>query len=89
MKPETREQFMNTVYNILHDDGTNDRANQIIDAFDEATESEKGKWVHLGGGEYCCDACGNVIHTEGSWEKPRQKLCPACGAEMEGTKDDA
>lgn len=47
-----------------------------------------GKWVHLGGGEYSCNACGNVIHTEGSWEKPWEHFCPACGMEMEGAKDD-
>lgn len=89
MNSEAREQFTNTVYDLLHDDGTNDRANQIIDAFDEATEKETGKWVHLGGGEYSCSACGNVIHTEGSWEKPWECFCPACGAEItEGKRDE-
>lgn len=31
-----REEFMELVYSLLHSDGTNDRANQIIDAFDIA-----------------------------------------------------
>ena len=31
---EVRENFMNEVYRILNADGNNDRANQIIDAFD-------------------------------------------------------
>ena len=31
---EVREGFMNTVYNVLSDDPTNDRANDIINAFD-------------------------------------------------------
>lgn len=35
-----REEFMELVYELLHDDGTNDRANQIIAAFDSAPEVE-------------------------------------------------
>lgn len=31
---EVRDDFMNTVYNVLSDDPTNDRANDIINAFD-------------------------------------------------------
>lgn len=43
-----------------------------------------GRWVHLGGDEWCCSACGFVISTEGSWEKPTKKYCEDCGAKMEG-----
>lgn len=35
-----REEFMALVYDLLHSDGTNDRANQIIDAFDMAQTVE-------------------------------------------------
>lgn len=42
------------------------------------------QWVHLGGDEWFCSACGFVISTEGSWEKPTQKYCEDCGAKMEG-----
>lgn len=42
-----------------------------------------GKWAHLGGDEWCCTNCGNVISTEGSWEHPYQKCCPNCGAKMD------
>lgn len=42
-----------------------------------------GRWVHLGGDEWCCSACGFVISTEGSWEKPTKKYCEDCGAKME------
>lgn len=35
-----REEFMALVYDLLHSDGTNDRANQIIDAFDMAPAVE-------------------------------------------------
>lgn len=42
-----------------------------------------GRWEHLGGDEWCCTACGNVITTEGSWEKPTKKYCDECGAKMD------
>lgn len=43
-----------------------------------------GKWAHLGGDEWCCTNCGEVIHTEGSWEKPDKNFCYECGARMDG-----
>ena len=43
---------------------------------------KSGEWAHLGGDEWCCTNCGNVIFTEGSWEKPTQKFCDECGAKM-------
>lgn len=43
-----------------------------------------GHWAHLGGDEWCCTVCGEVIHTEGSWEKPDKKFCYECGAKMDG-----
>lgn len=45
-----------------------------------------GEWSHLGGDEWCCTVCGEVIHTEGSWEKPTKKYCNECGAKMDGGK---
>lgn len=48
-----------------------------------------GRWEHLGGDEWCCSACGFVITTEGSWDKPTKKYCEDCGAMMDGgDKDD-
>ena len=44
----------------------------------------RGEWAHLGGDEWCCTVCGEVIHTEGSWEKPTCKYCHECGAKMDG-----
>lgn len=44
----------------------------------------RGRWVHLGGDEWCCSACGFVITAEGSWDKPTQKYCEDCGAKMDG-----
>ena len=40
-------------------------------------------WAHLGGDEWCCSACGFVITTEGSWDKPTKKYCVDCGARMD------
>ena len=42
-----------------------------------------GKWLHLGGDKWCCSACGFVISTEGSWDKPTKKYCEDCGAKMD------
>lgn len=41
-----------------------------------------GKWTHLCSGEWCCTHCGEVIHTEGSWEFPAKNYCSNCGAKM-------
>lgn len=48
-----------------------------------------GRWEHLGGDEWCCSACGFVITTEGSWDKPTKKYCEDCGAKMDGGADYA
>lgn len=42
------------------------------------------RWAHLGGDEWRCSACGFVITTEGSWDKPTKKYCEDCGAKMDG-----
>ena len=47
-----------------------------------------GRWAHLGGDEWCCSACGFVITTEGSWDKPTKKYCEDCGAKMDGGFDN-
>lgn len=47
-----------------------------------------GRWEHLGGDEWCCSACGFVITTEGSWDKPTKKYCEDCGAKMDGGDGD-
>lgn len=61
----------------------------IFDAPPECTITVNyGKWEHDGGDEWHCPICGNVIHTEGSWEKPTYKYCPECGTKMEIDNDD-
>lgn len=52
----------------------------------DAEPVRHGEWRHLGGDEWCCTICGEVIHTEGSWEKPTRKYCHDCGAKMDGGK---
>lgn len=49
----------------------------------DAAPVRHGRWAHLGGDEWCCTQCGDVIHTEGSWEKPTKKYCNECGAKMD------
>lgn len=44
------------------------------------------RWAHLGGDEWGCSACGFVITTEGSWDKPIKKYCEDCGAKMDGAE---
>lgn len=40
--------------------------------------------------EWCCSACGEIEHTEGSWEHPLKdrewKYCRTCGAKMYETQ---
>ena len=47
-----------------------------------------GRWEHLGGDEWCCTVCGEVITTEGSWVKPDKKYCYECGSQMDGGDGD-
>ena len=53
-------------------------------------KSEKirhGRWQHLGGDEWSCTVCGEIIHTEGSWEKPTSKYCCECGTKMDAGQE--
>ena len=47
-----------------------------------------GRWEHLGGDEWCCTVCGEVITTDGSWVKPDKKYCYECGSKMDGGDGD-
>ena len=63
-------------------------ATELVDAIPAADVAPvvRGRWVHLGGDEWCCSACGFVITTEGSWDKPTKKYCEDCGAKMDGVE---
>ena len=68
------------------------RATKIVANFPAAdvVERKTGKWIHLGGDEWCCSSCGYVITTEGSWEHPIDTdalYCKHCGAKMEESGD--
>ena len=57
----------------------------------DVRENVHGDWKHIGGDEWCCEFCGHVITTEGSWEHPLDVgkcFCENCGADMRGEKDD-
>lgn len=71
-----------------------DAWDEIIDALENIPSADVapvvyGRWAHLGGDEWCCSACGFVITTEGSWDKPAKKYCEDCGAKMDGGDSDA
>ena len=71
-----------------------DSWDEIIDALENISAADVapvvyGRWAHLGGDEWCCSACGFVITTEGSWDKPTKKYCEDCGAKMDGGDSDA
>ncbi len=65
-------------------------AEQLLDEIPAADVAPvvHGRWMHLGGDEWCCSACGFVITTEGSWDKPAKKYCEDCGAKMDGGADN-
>ena len=54
----------------------------------DVVEVKRGYWEHLGGDEWCCTNCGDVIHTEGSWDKPTYNYCHECGADMRERSDN-
>ena len=47
------------------------RATRAVDA----EPVRHGRWAHMGGDEWYCTVCTEVIHTEGSWETPTDKYC--------------
>lgn len=53
----------------------------------DAEPVRHGMWRHLGGDEWCCTICGEVIHTEDRWERPSGKYCRECGTRMDGGGD--
>ena len=88
---ECRDDFYATVLDILSEDSTNDRANQIIDAFDylptaNVAPVRHGEWANEETA-VTCTACGRSYDTD--FEIKRNvimnfKYCPKCGARMDG-----
>ena len=65
------------------------RLRELAEADKDGRLVVHGRWAHLGGDEWWCSACGFVITTEGSWDKPTKKYCEDCGAKMDGGDSDA
>lgn len=61
---EVREGFMNTVYNVLSDDPTNDRANDIINAFDSLPTTKYGITAQVL--KDCADLINSTCYEEGT-----------------------
>lgn len=81
---------LGTIEDILGDDYDLSRLRKLVEADREGRRAALSykKWVHLGGDEWCCSSCGNVIYTEGSWEKPGKKYCEECGAKMDVEQEE-
>ena len=85
---ECRDDFYATVLDILSEDSTNDRANQIIDAFDylptaDVAPVKHGHWVKEKPDvliHWHCSVCKNCYYLE----EPNANYCPNCGAKMGG-----
>lgn len=89
-----REALLGKQYNASHS-SLPQLAEMVVDVRDiedapaaDVAPVVHGQWMHLGGDEWCCSACGFVITTEGSWDKPAKKYCEDCGAKMDGGGDD-
>ena len=95
---ECRDDFYTTVLDILSEDSTNDRANQIIDAFDylpvvDVAPVRHGHWIRVKG-IIQCDICVFGLFPDGYFfengecthsneQNYRLNFCPNCGAQME------
>lgn len=81
-RDECRNEFYESVLCILSEDSTNDRANQIIDAFDDLPTADVqpvkcGHWM-CGDSRYpYCSECKRTLITGIVTE-----YCPRCGAKM-------
>ena len=88
---ECRDDFYATVLDILSEDNTNDRANQIIDAFDclpaaDVAPVRHGRWVKEKPDvliHWHCSVCKNCYYLE----EPNANYCPNCGAKMDGGEE--
>ena len=83
---ECRDDFYATVLDILSEDSTNDRANQIIDAFDYLPAANvppvrHGEWQEING-IFRCSLCEYSFEHEGY--QHFFNYCPNCGAKMDG-----
>lgn len=92
---ECRDDFYETVLDILSEDSTNDRANQIIDAFDylptaDVAPVRHAKWELIdeciNEGVYCSNCHKKIYRARAEYanQKVKSNYCPNCGARMDG-----
>ena len=93
---ECRDDFYATVLDILSEDSTNDRANQIIDAFDYLPTADVAPVKHghfrrltFSGDTIICSECKmayNIFETNGA---ENFNFCPHCGVKiMDGGEEE-
>lgn len=100
---KVRDDFINTVYEECSVDKDNNRANRIIDAFDDlptidAEPVRHGEWIESrspNGTLQCeCSICGDsALSQDNAWGDPieyyKTDFCPNCGAKMTKEKADS
>ena len=89
-----RDAFYNAILDILSGDSNNDRANQIIDLFDDLPTADvqpvkRGRWITWDDSGFTkCSCCNSEYYisdlqvvgdSEGFVD-----FCPNCGARMDG-----
>lgn len=90
---DVRDDFVNTVYSECADDDTNDRANRIIDEFDnlptiEVEPIRHGEWSEKKTGNdifdyyFICSECHKNTPNKAYIIAP--DFCPWCGVKMDG-----
>ena len=85
---ECRDDFYATVLDILSEDSTNDRANQIIDAFDylptaDVAPVKHGHWIYENFYTHW-SVCGKMAIYDKYGQEVESDYCPRCGAKMGG-----
>lgn len=83
---EYRDEFYQDVLTILSADDTNDRANEIIDVFDNLPAADVAPVVH---GYWINNKCTDtIICSECKKYFPYKTFyCPHCGAKMDGKEE--
>lgn len=91
-----RDDFYNAILDILSGDSNNDRANQIIDLFDDLPTADvqpmkRGRWITWDDSGFIkCSCCNSEyyiadLQTVGDSEG-FVNFCPNCGVRMDGGK---
>lgn len=87
-----RDDFYNAILDILSGDSNNDRANQIIDLFDDLPTADVqpvkyGRWENTNTpNQLRCSNC-EIIHLIAQYPHGDIKYCPNCGARMDGDSE--